>query len=124
MSPNSVAPSSSTSVGIFPSGFCSRKLSAGFIVSAGSDLIWSSRPSSEMPTRTLRTNGEAAEPRRIIITSVPSTALQIARQNTARTYRLNRAITSKAAHSSPGCRGRYNNAVDVNVGQASQTFRR
>src|SRR5215470_15594359 len=62
---NSTVPSSSTSAGILPSGFCRRTLSLGFIVSASSIAMSRSSPSTFAAIRTLRTKGEAGELRSV-----------------------------------------------------------
>jgi len=53
--------------GILPSGFCRRSGSAESLVSAVSIRISLSKPKSAVAIRTLRTNGDAGDERRIII---------------------------------------------------------
>src|ERR1043166_2143520 len=62
-------PSSSSSTGILPSGFCRRTLSDGSTVSAGSILMSPSSPRTAAAMRTLRTNGDGVAERRIIRTT-------------------------------------------------------
>src|SRR5712691_3892502 len=62
---NRVVPSSSRSVGILPSGFCRRTVSAGLAVSAGSIAIAPSRPNTLAPILILRPNGELGEVRNV-----------------------------------------------------------
>ena len=64
---NRVLPSSSTSVGILPIGFCWRTVLEGLVVSAGSTLMSFSSPSTLAAMRILRTNGDDGEERRIIM---------------------------------------------------------
>src|ERR1700681_4827620 len=64
---NSVPPSSRTSVGMLPSGFCCRTLSLGSSVSAFSIRILSSRPRIEIAILIFRAKGEVVDERRTSI---------------------------------------------------------
>src|SRR5580704_2789031 len=68
-------PSSPSSTGILPSGFCSRTLSFTSDVSAASTFTSLSRPSKAIAIRTLRPNGEAGDERSIIM-EAPSLQFQ------------------------------------------------
>src|SRR5215813_10364361 len=63
---NSTSPSSRTSAGILPSGFCRRSESAGSNASATSAVMRPSRPRTIAAMRTLRPKGDAEAERRII----------------------------------------------------------
>src|SRR5580698_9807126 len=68
-------PSSPSSTGILPSGFCSRTLSFASDVSAASTFTSLSRPSKAIAIRILRPNGEAGDERSIIM-ETPSLEFQ------------------------------------------------
>src|SRR5215213_9658655 len=64
---NSVEPSSVTSAGILPTGFCTRSESPASLGSALSRRIWSLRPSTLAARMHLRANGDGGRERKIIM---------------------------------------------------------
>src|SRR5262249_48404513 len=95
---NSTVPSSSTSDGILPSGFCSRTVSLAFIVSAGASPISRSSPSTLAAIRTLRTKGELGELRSVntVIPCLRSNRRRIRGRQSAPPRRSDQAVARSA----------------------------
>src|SRR6266849_5636900 len=97
---NSALPSSSTSVGILPIGFCCRTVSDGLVVSAGSILMSCSSPSTLAAIRILRTKGENGEERRINMGSVVTSSRYRRGAGAATTARKSGTLESSPARNS------------------------